>query len=333
MVVDAPGRPHREHVLLLCNGRDECDACAMEMLNSALQDGQFCIYASVLNGRQAHLDTVAANIRDYRRHLENGDLVVLDFQPFYESALAYDLAPFVGLKASIESALGKRKAQGADARTLIFAEAAGMLCAHGYLDASSRLESWWNDVHAGWVRDGLDITVVCPHFIGNGTAAAAGAGNSIMASLHTLVVELMKENRKKPRVLIVEPEPDIRFSYRRYLASAGVDAVIVGSLEECLSKLSEAASLFDVIIIDSHFRDGSAIELARRVKEASPWQRIVITTTLPMQHIAPSAQDAGIPPKDVLIKPFSLSSLLSALGAPGKDGPGASSQLRHSDHL
>src|SRR3712207_9004536 len=74
----------REHVMLLCNDQKECASAAVDSINEGLQAGQLCIYASVLNGDKLHLEEISSKITNYSENIEKGNLVIVDFLPFYE---------------------------------------------------------------------------------------------------------------------------------------------------------------------------------------------------------------------------------------------------------
>jgi hypothetical protein len=74
-----------------------------------------------------------------------------------------------------------------------------------------------------------------------------------------------------------------------------------------------------MVIIDTHLQNSSsgnrspAIELAKTIKNAMPDQRIVITSTSPLTEVNSKMTSLGVTKQDVLIKPFSLSALLSII--------------------
>ena len=135
------------------------------------------------------------------------------------------------------------------------------------------------------------------------------------------MVELQEcrlRNRNALRVLVVEPENDIQIVYHAYLASVGIDAVIVNDVKKCLELISTISDeVFEVVIIDTHLQDNlsSAIELAKTIKNTKPDQRIVLTTTSPLAEIRSKVTSFGIDKEDVLVKPFALSTLISIIRA------------------
>jgi CheY-like chemotaxis protein len=307
--------------MLLCNNQDEYDSAAIDSINEGLEAGQLCIYASVFNGDKSHLSRISSKIANYLENIKKGNLVIIDFLPFYESAKLSNLTPFRQLKKRIEELLHKRLSEGKSDKVLIFAEAAGFLSEHCHFDKSIELESWWNDAHFEWLKNKLNITILCPHSATVLNKYSNLYAKSQISNTHSLTLELQKSRIRANgglRVLIVEPEKDIQKVYCAYLASRGVDAVIVDDIRKCSEQLfSPYDESFEVVIIDTHLSDGisSAIELAKTIKNAIPDQRIVVTTTSPLTEVSSKITSVGISKKDLLVKPFALSALLSLIQA------------------
>jgi CheY-like chemotaxis protein len=317
-------RSSREHVLLLCNNQEEYDSAAIDSINEGLQAGQLCIYASVFNHDKSHLSKISSKITNYMKNIEKGNLVIIDFLPFYESAKASNLAPFKQLKKRIEELLYKRISEGKDDKALIFAEAAGFLSEHCNFDKSIELESWWNDAHLEWLKNKLNITVLCPHSAAVLNKKSNLHAKSQISKAHSLTLELQKcriranNSSSGLRVLIVEPEKDIQRVYYAYLASRGVNALIVDDIGKCSEQIfSTSDEGFEVVIIDTHLQNSndisSAIELATTIKNTITDQRIIVTTTSPLTEVSSKMTSLGISKEDLLVKPFALSRLLSLI--------------------
>lgn len=310
--------------MLLCNNQDEYDSAAIDSINEGLEAGQLCIYASVFNGYKSHLSEISSKITNYLENIEKGNLVIIDFLPFYESAKASNLAPFKQLKKMIGELLHKRISEGKGDKVLIFAEAAGFLSEHCHFDKSVELESWWNDAHFEWLKNKLNITILCPHSATVLNEESNLYAKSRIDKAHSLTLEIQKcriraTNGGGLRVLIVEPEKDIQKVYRAYLASRGVNVVIVGDIRKCSEQIfSSSDEGFEVVIIDTHLQSSisSAIELAKTIKNVIPDQRIVVTTTSsPLTEVVSKMTSLGISKEDLLVKPFALSRLLSLIQA------------------
>jgi DNA-binding response OmpR family regulator len=81
--------------------------------------------------------------------------------------------------------------------------------------------------------------------------------------------------------LVGEPEGDIQMLYRLYLGSRGLEVTIVSTGGKCLDSVFNTVDSdgFDTIILDTYLKDISGIEVARKIKQRLPDQRIIITNT------------------------------------------------------
>ena len=102
-------------------------------------------------------------IINYEENIRNGNLLFINFKPYYESALKGDLTLFEKLKTELEYALYRRLSEGKKDKILIFADATCALSETRHFKECIDLEKWWQKVHLDWVRNNKDITVVCPH--------------------------------------------------------------------------------------------------------------------------------------------------------------------------
>ena len=74
---------------------------------------------------------------------------------------------------------------------------------------------------------------------------------------------------------------------------------------------------YDIFIVDTHLRDISGFEVARKIRNRIPHKRIILTTTYSLDNISSMIDSIGIKSQDVLFKPFSYSDLFSILKDPG----------------
>jgi len=110
--------------------------------------------------------------------------------------------------------------------------------------------------------------------------------------------------------ILTEPNTDMRMLYRRYLDALGLEVAIAESGSECLKSVFNGGDAgFDLIILDSHLSDMPGLQVARRIKEMLPDQKIVITTTSDLEDT--SRNRIGI--EEVMTKPFSFSKLLALI--------------------
>lgn len=318
----------RQHLMLLYRDEGIRKATEIDCINEALQRGQLCVFASVDVEDRNFMSTFSVSIHDYDRHVKDGNLLVVDFMPFYSSAAKADLTLFKNLKEQIELTIKERAASGKADKTLVVADAACNLTKNRQFAECVSLESWWQETYFEWAKNNLDITIICAH---PSTILEQDylAQESNISHVHSLTIDL--EEFSKPltrnetsvyrppearplRILVAEPEPDIQTLYKRHFQTLPVDTVLVENGKECLEQALILGG-FDVVIIDTHLNDLGGIETARKILEEKPTQNIVLTTTQDpdsiQAHLKSESLDANA--AHVLVKPFRFSQLLSVL--------------------
>jgi DNA-binding response OmpR family regulator len=143
---------------------------------------------------------------------------------------------------------------------------------------------------------------------------------------HTLTIDLKQstaenQKRKPKRILIAEPEPDIRGLYSlftKWYDFSISDVSIVESGYKCLELLlSDTAeddnNNYDIIILDTHLPDISGFQVARKIRDRLPAKKIILTTTHSLNNISNMIESIGIKTQDVILKPFLFSELFSIL--------------------
>ena len=74
---------------------------------------------------------------------------------------------------------------------------------------------------------------------------------------------------------------------------------------------------YDIFTVDTHLRDISGFEVARKIRDRLPHKRIILTTTNSLDNISSMIYSIGIKSQDVFFEPFSYSDLVSILKEPG----------------
>jgi two-component system, OmpR family, response regulator len=149
-----------------------------------------------------------------------------------------------------------------------------------------------------------------------------------MIDLNQSTAENQKKKEKKPkRILIAEPNSDIQFLYSLFTKQYGFsisDVKVVQNGNKCLETIhssrednNENNNDYDIFIVDTHLRDISGFEVARKIRDRLPHKRIILTTTYSLDNISSMIDSIGIKSQDVLFKPFSYSDLVSILKEPG----------------
>ena len=138
-----------------------------------------------------------------------------------------------------------------------------------------------------------------------------------------------KQKRKSTRILIAEPDSDIHVLYSLFIKQYGFsisDVKVVQNGNKCLEIIHSSRegnnknnknNDYDIFIVDTHLRDISGFEVARKIRERLPHKKIILTTTYSLDNISSMIDSIGIKSQDVLFKPFSYSDLVSILKEPG----------------
>jgi DNA-binding response OmpR family regulator len=141
--------------------------------------------------------------------------------------------------------------------------------------------------------------------------------------------ENQKKKEKNPqRILIAEPNSDIQFLYSLFTKEYDFpmsDMKVVQNGNKCLeiihssredNKNNNNNNDYDIFIVDTHLRDISGFEVARKIRNRLPHKRIILTTTYSLDNISSMIDSIGIKSQDVLFKPFNYSDLVSILKEP-----------------
>jgi CheY-like chemotaxis protein len=321
--------PSNEHIMLLYSSDDERNDAAVNYINNGLKSGYQCIYASINaydNKSSSNISNLSSNIYNYKENIERDELRIVDFKPYYESALNVDFRPFKKLKKELEETLNHRKSEGKKDAILVFADAACFLSHNKQFEECEILEWWWNETTTEWRQNNQNITVVCPHpgLVLNNPLLPDTKGR--LNGTHTLTIDLKQstaenQKRKPKRILIAEPEPDIRGLYSlftKWYDFSISDVSIVESGYKCLELLlSDTAeddnNNYDIIILDTHLPDISGFQVARKIRDRLPAKKIILTTTHSLNNISNMIESIGIKTQDVILKPFLFSELFSIL--------------------
>ena len=108
------------------------------------------------------------------------------------------------------------------------------------------------------------------------------------------------------RILVIDDEEGIRFTFRKFLSDKGYTVVTSKTFKESLSRIGEAD--FDLIITDIVLEGRNGIDILREVKERNPFCPVVMITGYPDIETAAEALRLGA--FDYLIKPVVKDKLL-----------------------
>jgi len=316
----------KHHVMLLYDKEEERSSAEIDCINEALEAGQYCVYATVDANSKEFVSNLATKIQNYKEQVELGNLLIVNFMPFYESAAMGDLSPFKQLKAQVETTLRSRIALGKSGKALLVADAACNLSRNVQFDECVTLEGWWQDTYNDWMARNLDTTIICAHPSSVLKQQHHLTQQSRISHVHSVMLDLqdfVKDGKnvteqQSIRILIAEPNADIRAIYMRYLQRLAVDVDLVENGKGCLEKaivLPGKHRSYDLLIIDSHIKDSSGFHIARKILEERPDQYIIFTTTWNIDAIrsdlkAHSFDESKYP---VLQKPFGFSELIALI--------------------
>lgn len=318
----------KHHLMLLYDNERERSSTEIDCINRALAAGQYCVYATVDANNQKCLDDLACKIQNYQIQIEEGNLKIVNFMPFYESAARRDLTPFKQLKALVESELQARMTAGKNGKGLLVADAACHLSRNVQFEECVSLESWWQDTYNEWMANKLDITIICAHPSSVLKKDGHEKHKGRISHLHSLTLDLkdfLDDNKKVAdkspkiiRILIAEPDYDIRTIYARNLQSLPVQVDTVQTGKECLEKCiltPETGVFYDLIIVDSHLKEDSGLHVAKKIIEDNPDQLIVFTSTWDRDTMQSKLKAHSLDAEKypILQKPFVFSQLLSVI--------------------
>ena len=156
----------KEHIMLLYEDKNKRNNFFIDIINEGLKNGCLCIYASVDadNSKGISLiDDLSSRIINYEENIQNGNLRIINFKPYYESVLKGDLALFEKLKVELERTLSKRLSEGKKDKIIVISDAACTLSENRHFNECIGLEKWSQDVHSDWIRNNKEIAIVCPH--------------------------------------------------------------------------------------------------------------------------------------------------------------------------
>jgi DNA-binding NtrC family response regulator len=107
--------------------------------------------------------------------------------------------------------------------------------------------------------------------------------------------EFTARMRKSPflRILIVDDEPLIRWSLANTLRDSGHEAVEATNGATALRAVTEAATPFDVLLLDFRLPDSTDLRLLAELRRLTPATRVVLMTAYGTPEVVQGALDLG----------------------------------------
>jgi hypothetical protein len=131
-----------KHMAFFYDNEVQRDDEIIRFINEGLADGQLCIYGTIHVTDKEYFKTVSSRITDYKENVNKGNLIVVDFLPFYIAALKHDLTPYKEVKKTLEDMLRYKK----DTKVRYVGDATGYLFKNGQFGECIMVESWWQNV-------------------------------------------------------------------------------------------------------------------------------------------------------------------------------------------
>ena len=114
----------------------------------------------------------------------------------------------------------------------------------------------------------------------------------------------MTEPLQRRRVLFIEDEPALRFSYERYFRDR-YDLAFAATGAEALAQLGTMRP--DVLVLDMRLPDTDGVDLLRRIREELPLIPVFVTTAY--VSMEPRLRVLDLAFDGYLVKPFELREL------------------------
>ena len=91
-----------KHAALFYKTERQRDDEIIHFLNEGLAEGQLCIYGTIHVTDKVYFQTLTSRITNYDENIKQGNLMVVDFVPFYVAALKRDLTPYKEVQKQLE---------------------------------------------------------------------------------------------------------------------------------------------------------------------------------------------------------------------------------------
>ena len=140
-----------EHVIIRYSDENKLAELATTFFNEGLKLNQFCIYASMHLDNEI-LEKLSSKIKDYDKHIENENLLIVGLKPYYTAIMEQNLEPFNDLKKYVLEKKSKRE----DKPIRLWGDLVSYLFEQKHFDECVLLEQWWQENPLG----GL---IVCPY--------------------------------------------------------------------------------------------------------------------------------------------------------------------------
>ena len=111
----------------------------------------------------------------------------------------------------------------------------------------------------------------------------------------------------------MDNDPDVLNLFGGYLRANGLYTVLRGTGRTCLDEIKKCKKGFDIVILDTDLYDMKGVDVAKKILEFNPDQKIIMTTTSSTDKLERELTSVDISLENILLKPFRLFQLLSTV--------------------
>ncbi|UVS70008.1 MEDS domain-containing protein [Nitrososphaera viennensis] len=125
---------------LFYDSEQQRDDEIIRFINEGLAGGQLCIYGTMrVAADKEYFKAMSCRITNYEQNVKAGNLMIIDFVPFYDATLKQDLTPYKKVQEELEKILKHKK----DMKVRYVGDATGYLFKNKHFDECFMIESWW----------------------------------------------------------------------------------------------------------------------------------------------------------------------------------------------
>jgi hypothetical protein len=131
----------RKHMALFYDNEQQRDSEIIRFINEGLKEGQLCIYGTIYVRDEEYFRRLSSRIVDFEENVKKGNLLVVDFTPFYVAAMTDDLTPYKEVQKQLQSAFKDKQ----DLKVRFLGDATGFLFKNKHFDECILIEEWWQN--------------------------------------------------------------------------------------------------------------------------------------------------------------------------------------------
>lgn len=124
--------------------------------------------------------------------------------------------------------------------------------------------------------------------------------------------------KSTPTILVVDDEALIRWSLSEMLGDRGFAVAEAGDGRTALVAIINAATPFDVVLLDYRLPDSGDLRLLERIRNLTPSSQIIMITAQASPELAQAAAALGA--YRVISKPFEVESLAALVDEARREG-------------